>query len=139
MGRSLHVGSTGVERLNDLTHTIIGAAVAVHRELGPGLLESAYERCLAIELVDRGLKTERQKSLPLVYRGRPVGRGYRADLLVEETVLVEVKSVERLDRIHTAQVLSYLRLSGCRIGLLINFNVRWLTEDGVKRLIQGFG
>lgn len=124
--------------LVDLTGEIIGAAIAVHRELGPGLLESAYESCLAFEVAARGLKFERQKVLSLRYRGRTIGHGYRVDLLVEGLVIVEVKSVERLEAIHSAQLLAYLRLSGCRVGLLMNFNVRWLVDEGVKRLVYGF-
>ncbi len=124
--------------LNALTDRIIGAAIAVHKELGPGILESAYEACLMYELLDRGLHVERQKILPLVYRGRTLDCGYRLDLLVEERVVVEVKSVERLERVHGAQVLSYLRLSRCKVGLLINFNVKWLVEDGIQRKVNGF-
>jgi len=126
------------DELIGLTGEIIGAAIAVHRELGPGLLESAYETCLAFEIADRGLKFERQKAFPLLYRGRPVGHGYRVDLLVEDLVIVEVKAVERLDLIHSAQLLAYLRLARRRVGLLVNFNVRWLADDGIKRLVNGF-
>jgi GxxExxY protein len=122
----------------DLTRQIIGAAIAVHRELGPGLLESAYLSCLAFEIADRGLKAERQKSLPLMYRGQKMGNGYRVDLFVEQSVIIEVKSVDHLDAIHTAQLLAYLRLSGCTVGLLLNFNVRWLVDEGVKRVVHGF-
>jgi GxxExxY protein len=124
------------EHLNGLTQTIISAAIAVHHALGPGMLETPYEACLAFELLDRGLFVERQKTLPLIYRGRTLDCGYRIDLLIEQ--LVEVKSVERLERVHAAQLLSYLRLSGCKVGLLINFNVKWLVEDGVKRVVNGF-
>jgi GxxExxY protein len=126
------------DRLNALTHAIIGGAIAVHRELGAGLLESAYEACLAFELMDRGFLVERQKPLPLVYRGQIVDCGYRIDLLIDRLVVVEVKAIERFDRVHAAQVLSYLRLSGCKVGLLINFNVKWLAEDGIKRIVNGF-
>jgi GxxExxY protein len=124
--------------LNDTTEKIIAAAIAVHHELGPGLLESAYEACLAYELLDRGFAIERQKSLPIVYRGRTVDCGYRIDLLVNEAVIVEVKSIERFERVHAAQLLSYLRLSGCTVGLLINFNVKWLVDNGIKRVVNGF-
>jgi GxxExxY protein len=124
--------------LNSLTNTIIGAAIAVHHELGPGMLESAYEACLAYELLDRGSFVERQKTLPLVYRGQAIDCGYRMDLLIDRLVVVEVKSIERFERVHSAQLLSYLRLSGCKVGLLINFNVKWLVEDGVKRVVNGF-
>jgi len=119
--------------LNEITETIIGAAIEVHRALGPGLLESAYEACLAYELVERGVKVERQKELPLRYREVDLDCGYRLDLLVEDAVVVEVKSVDRLEPIHDAQVLSYLRLSGRHLGLLINFNVKML-KTGIKRL-----
>ena len=126
------------DRLDALTQQIIGAAIAVHRELGPGLLESSYEACLTFELVERRLRFERQKPLPLVYRGRTLDCGYRIDLLVEEEVVVEVKSVERLEPIHIAQVLSYLRLSSRKVGLLINFNVKWLADRGIRRVVNGF-
>ena len=126
------------KRLNGLTEQIIGAALGVHRELGPGMLESAYEACLVFELLQRGLQVERQKSLPLVYRGRTLDCGYRIDLLVENEVIVEEKAVERLEAVHGAQVLSYLRLSGCKVGLIINFNVMWLISQGVKRVVNGF-
>ena len=126
------------DRLDALTQQIIGAAIAVHRELGPGLLESSYEAWLTFELVERRLRFERQKPLPLVYRGRTLDCGYRIDLLVEEEVVVEVKSVERLEPIHNAQVLSYLRLSSRKVGLLINFNVKWLADRGIRRVVNGF-
>ncbi|MBE9542827.1 MAG: GxxExxY protein [Proteobacteria bacterium] len=121
--------------LNKITEIIIGAAMAVHRELGPGLLESAYEACLAYELPDRGLSVERQKALPVRYRGVNVDCGYRIDLLVEGKVIVELKAVERLEAIHKAQLISYLKLSGCKVGLLINFNVKVL-KDGIRRLVN---
>jgi len=109
--------------------------MAVHRELGPGLLESTYEACLAYELANRGLAVERQKELPVKYRGVKLDCGYRIDLLVEKKVIVELKAIERLEPIHIAQVLSYLKLSGCNVGLLINFNVKVL-KDGIRRLIN---
>ncbi len=108
----------------------------VHRALGPGLLESAYEACLAFELAERDLNVERQKLLPVVYREVKLDAGYRLDLVVEDTVIVEIKAVDRLERIHEAQLLSYLRLSGYRIGLLINFNVT-LLKTGLKRIVNG--
>jgi GxxExxY protein len=92
--------------------------------------------CLTYELLERGLAVERQKPLPLVYRGRHLDCGYRIDLLVEEKVIVEVKSIERFTPVHTAQMISYLRLSGCRLGLLINFNVKWLLDRGIKRVVN---
>ncbi len=119
--------------VNRVTREIIGAAIAVHRELGPGLLESAYEACLAYELAQRGLKVEQQKPLPVVYRDVHLECGYRLDLVVEDVVIVELKSVEKLAAVHRAQVLSYLRLANCQVGLLINFNVKVLI-NGVHRL-----
>ncbi len=121
------------EELNHISGAIIGAAIEVHKALGPGLLESAYEACLAYELVQQGYKVEQQKPLPLVYKEVRLDCGYRLDLLVEDAVIVEVKSVEELAPIHSAQILSYLRLSGCTLGLLINFNVDRLIK-GVRRL-----
>ena len=126
------------ERLNALTEAIIGAAIQVHHELGPGMLESAYDACLSYELLQRGLGLERQKAMPLVYRGQTLDLGYRLDLVVENLVVVEVKATECLTRVHSAQLLSYLRLSGCKVGLLINFNVKWLVENGIKRVVNGF-
>lgn len=127
---------TEFERLNKITENIIGAAIQVHRTLGPGLLESAYVACLAYELGKRGLSTEEQKPVPLVYEQVKLECGYRIDLLVERSVVVEVKSVEALAPIHEAQVMSYLRLSGCKLALLINFNVVVL-KDGIRRFING--
>jgi GxxExxY protein len=124
--------------LNSLTETIISAAIAVHRELGPGMLESTYEACLTYELLSRGLSVERQKPLPVVFRGQTMDCGYRLDLLVEKKVVVEVKSVARFEPVHAAQLLSYLRFSECKVGLLINFNVKWLVKDGIKRIVNGF-
>jgi GxxExxY protein len=126
------------ERLDGLTQVVIKAAIAVHHKLGPGMLESPYEACLAYELLDKGLFVERQKALPLVYRGERIDCGYRIDLLIEGAVVVEVKAIERFERVHMAQLLSYVRLSGCKVGLLINFNVKWLVEDGIKRVVNGF-
>jgi GxxExxY protein len=122
---------------NQITETIIGAAIEVHRSLGPGSLESAYEACLVFELVERGIKVEQQKALPVVYRSVKLDCGYRLDILVEETVIVEVKAVDSLAPIHEAQLLSYLKLSGCKVGLLINFNVKVL-KDGIRRVVYGF-
>jgi GxxExxY protein len=119
---------------NEITHAIIGAAIEVHKRLGPGLLESAYEECLSHELRLRNLKVDRQKGLPVVYKEVKLDCGYRLDLLVEDRVVVELKSIEGLAPIHEAIILTYLRLSGHRIGLLINFNVTVL-KDGVRRFI----
>jgi GxxExxY protein len=124
------------DRLNKITETIIGAAIQVHRTLGPGLLESAYVACLSYELGKKGLVVEQQKPVPLVYEEVKLECGYRMDLLVERSVVVEVKSVDALAPIHEAQTLSYLRLSGCRLALLINFNVIVL-KDGIRRFING--
>ena len=128
---------TAAEELNAITESIIGAAIQVHRGLGPGLLESAYEACLAFELAECGLEVEQQKPLPVVYREVRLDCGYRLDLLVERKVIVEIKSVDRLAPIHQAQILSYLKLSGLRIGLLINFNVKVL-KDGIRRVVNEF-
>lgn len=125
------------EELNRLTEAIIQAAIEVHRTLGPGLLESAYEACLAFELAQRGLKVEQQKPLPVVYKDVRLDCGYRLDLLVEDKVIVEIKAVDQLLPVHEAQLLSYLRLSGCKVGLLINFNVKVL-RSGIRRLVNDF-
>lgn len=119
---------------NDITHEIIGAAMEVHKRLGLGLLESAYEECLSHELHIRNLRVERQKGVPVVYKEVKLECGYRLDLLVEGKVVVELKSVEGLAPIHEAIILTYLRLSGHKIGLLINFNVTVL-KDGLRRFI----
>jgi len=119
---------------DDLTHEIIGAAIEVHRTLGPGLLESAYEECLARELVLRKVKFERQKPVPVVYKDVKLECGYRVDFLVDGRVVVELKAVDGIAPVHEAIVLTYLRLSGCRLGLLINFNVATLKE-GVRRCV----
>lgn len=121
--------------LTTLTGTIIGAAISVHRELGPGLLESTYEACLRHELEQRGLRTERQKALPVRYKGVELDCGYRLDLVVESNIIVELKAAKSVDEIDKAQVLSYLKLSGYPLGLLINFNVPVLKQ-GIKRFIN---
>lgn len=121
--------------LNHLTGMILAAAIEVHRVLGPGLLESIYVECLEHELTSRGLRFVRQLTVPITYKGTRLGSSYRLDLIVEDKVIVEVKSVEALAPIHKAQVLTYLRLTGMPAGLLINFNVPRLM-DGVKRLIN---
>ncbi|HJV23454.1 MAG TPA: GxxExxY protein [Holophagaceae bacterium] len=114
---------------------VIGACIEVHRRLGPGLLESAYEACLAHELELRGLQFERQVALPLTYKGVQVDAGYHLDLLIEGALILELKAVERLDPIHLAQTLTYLRVAGQSLALLINFNVPVL-KDGIKRVVQ---
>jgi GxxExxY protein len=126
------------EQLNELTRQVIGAAIIVHKTLGPGLLESAYETCLELELVARGLHVERQKPLPLVYGNVEIDCAYRIDFVVNREVVVEVKSIERVTHVHEAQILSYLRLSNLRVGLLINFNVKWLADEGVHRFVNNF-
>ena len=125
------------EILDRLTDQIIGAAIEVHRALGPGLLESAYEACLVYELFERGLAVEQQKTLPVTYRNLKLDTGYRLDLLVESKVIVEVKAVDKLAPIHSAQILSYLKLSGCNVGLLINFNVKVL-KYGIQRVVNKY-
>lgn len=114
---------------------IIGAAIEVHRQLGPGLLESAYEACLAYELEQLGLRVERQKALPIVYKDLMLEQGYRMDLLVNSQIVLEIKAVEELTDIHQAQLLSYLKFSGCPLGYLLNFNVR-LMKHGIKRKLM---
>ena len=130
----MNVAGGSLLEINQLTSSIIGAAIAVHRELGPGLLESTYQACLMYELVQRGLLVEKEKPMSVTYKGTVINCGYRIDILVERRVIVELKVVERLEPIHSAQLLSYLKLSGCPVGLLINFNVPML-RDGVRRLV----
>jgi GxxExxY protein len=120
---------------NEISGEIIDAAIAVHRALGPGLLESAYQHCLTFELRSRGMVVETEVPLPITYRDRQLEVGYRLDLVVEKLVIVEVKAIERLAPIE-AQLLSYLKLSGLKLGLLINFHVVQL-KDGIKRLVNG--
>jgi len=124
------------EKANLLSKRIIGAAIEVHRALGPGLLESAYEACLFYELTQQGIPTRQQVQLPVVYKGVHLDCGYRIDLLVDNSVVVEIKAVDRLEPIHEAQLLTYLRLSGVWLGLLINFNVPVL-KNGIRRLVLG--
>ena len=125
-------------KYEELTREVIGAAIEVHRGLGPGLLESTYEACLAHELRLRGHTAERQKSLPVIYKDLTIHRAYRVDLLVDDLVLVEVKSVEELADIHFSQVATYLKFSERNVGLLINFNVPMLIH-GLRRLDRGHG
>lgn len=134
-----HRGTEGTEVghtegvLAGLTSRIIGAAMEVHRVLGPGLLESAYEACLVWELTERGLRVERQSPVPVRYKGIDLDCGYRLDLLVEDSVIVELKTVRTFDPIHTAQLLTYLRLTGHRVGLLLNFAAPTMKQ-GIKRV-----
>ena len=122
-----------LEELNKLSQKIIGCAIEVHRRLGPGLLESIYEKALCIELAFAGLKFERQKILSIKYRGKPLGE-FKIDILVEKTIVLELKAVDRYDPVFKAQLLSYMKLGNYKLGLLINFNRNLLT-DGVKRVI----
>lgn len=121
--------------LNPLTDQIIGAAIEVHRHLGPGLLESVYEACLAFELTKRGLSVERQKPLGVVYKDIELPQAYRIDLVVAGKVIIEIKTVDFLTDVHGAQVLTYLKFSGCHVGLLINFNEK-LLKHGIKRFVR---
>jgi GxxExxY protein len=123
-----------MDEKDPLTHAIIGAAIEVHRVLGPGLLESVYERCLSRELELRGMVNERQVPLPVVYKGIHLEDGYRIDILVERKVVVEVKAIDAIAPVHEAQLLTYLRLSGLHVGLLLNFHVA-LMKDGIKRMV----
>lgn len=122
---------------NEITQEIIGKSIKVHRELGPGLLESAYQECLFYELQQSGLFVEKQKALPLVYKEVQLDCGYRIDLLVEKKIVIEIKAVDALNDIHLAQILTYLKLSNCKYGLLINFNVTKLV-DGLKRVVNKY-
>ena len=132
------MASYAIRRLSAqaLSHAVVTAAMKVHTELGPGLLESAYQACLQYELRQAGIRSEAQVGLPVVYHGAKLDLGYRMDLLVEDLVVVEIKSVEGICPVHQAQIISYLKLSGRSIGLLINFNVVHL-KDGIKRFVNG--
>jgi GxxExxY protein len=123
--------------MKEITQKIIGAAIEVHKTIGPGLLESAYEECLAHEMRIRGLNFQRQVPLPVAYKGVTLDCGYRLDFVVETVVVVELKAVESLQPIHEAQVLTYLKLGGWTVGLLINFNVPVL-RDGIKRVVLNY-
>ena len=122
--------------VNEITHAVIGAAIEVHRALGPGLLESAYHECLCRELILRGIPFERERPLPLEYKGTRLECGYRVDLLVAGSVVVEVKSIDAIEPIHEAQLLTYLRLGGWHVGLLINFNVVVLKDGICRRVLE---
>ena len=124
-------------KINSVTEKIIGAAIAVHRHLGPGLLESAYEECLCKELDLNGINFKRQLPLPVEYKGVKLDCGYRLDLLVENAVVIECKSVESLAPIHDAQMLTYLKLGNWQVGLLINFNVV-ILKDGIRRIVNNY-
>ena len=120
---------------NELSKIVFDAGIKVHKELGPGLLESAYEECLYYELKKGGLFVEKQKALPLIYEDVKLDVGYRIDILVESKLVIEIKSVEALNDLHLAQILTYLKLSNCKLGLLINFNTV-LFKNGVKRVVN---
>jgi len=122
--------------VNELSKAVIGCAIEVHRSLGPGLLESTYEICLCHELTLQAIPFERQKPIPVAYKGVKLDCGYRADLIVDRRLLVEIKAIDQTSAIHDAQLLSHLKLSGLKVGLLINFNVRMLKE-GVRRKVLG--
>ncbi len=121
--------------INKLSSKIIGAAIEVHKTLGPGLLESTYEECLCYELSLRGLGFERQKALPITYKNKKLDCGYRLDIVVEDEIILELKSCEKIEPIHKAQLLTYLKLSGLHLGLVLNFNVP-LMRDGIVRIVN---
>lgn len=120
---------------NDISGVVLDSSIKVHRELGPGLLESAYQSCLAFELENRGLFVEKEKPMPLTYTGLKMDIGYRVDLMIENKVIIETKAVDALNDIHMAQILTYLKLSDCKLGLLINFNVT-LLKEGFRRVVN---
>lgn len=122
-------------RENELSKIILGCAIEVHKQLGPGLLESAYQECLFYELKQKGLKVRKEKPMPIIYKEVKLDHGYRIDLLVEEKVVIEIKTVEYLSDVHTAQILTYLKLGNYKLGLLLNFHVTKLKE-GIKRIIN---
>lgn len=122
---------------NEITNHVINRAIKIHKALGPGLLESAYQKCLAYELENSGLKVEIEKPLPLIYESILIDCGYKVDLFIENKVILEIKAVEKLNEVHLAQILTYLKLTDCKVGLLINFNVSWL-KNGLKRVVNQF-
>jgi GxxExxY protein len=134
----IHHGDTETRRklvLEDLTEQIIGAAIEVHKQLGPGLLESAYEECLCHELHLRGLAFQRQVPLPVTYKGLKLDCGYQLDLVIEDAVILELKAVEKILSVHEAQLLTYLKLTGKKVGFIINFDVEILTRGIVRRVL----
>ena len=134
----IHHGDTGARRQllhEDLTERVIGAAIEVHRGLGPGLLESAYEECLCHEFHLRDISFERQRPLPVEYKGVKLDCGYRLDLTVENKMILEIKCIEHLLPVHEAQLLTYLKMTGTRVGLLLNFNVSTLIRGGIVRKV----
>lgn len=137
LSTSFNRGDAEAQRINELTQTVICCAIEVHRVLGPGLLESAYEECTVHEAVHQKLRVKRQVPLPVVYKGIKLDCGYRMDMVVEDLIVVEFKTVEALLPVHDAQLLSYLKLSGMPVGLLINFHVP-ILKDGLKRIVHRF-
>jgi len=123
--------------INKLTGKIIGAAIEVHKQLGPGLLESTYEECLCYELRQKNVSFDRQKNLPIRYKEVRLDCGYRLDVLVEGTIILELKACDKIEDIHKAQLLTYLRLSGLKVGLILNFNVP-IMKDGIVRVVNAF-
>ncbi|HVY34960.1 MAG TPA: GxxExxY protein [Caulobacteraceae bacterium] len=128
-----HEDHEGASR-ESLARCVIEAGLEVHRALGPGLMESAYEHCLAFELAERNVRFRRQVALPIMYKGVTLDAGYRLDLIAEDAIIIEIKAIDALSRVHEAQLLTYLKLSGCRIGFLMNFNAA-LFKQGLKRLV----
>jgi GxxExxY protein len=121
---------------NEISKIVFDSALKVHKALGPGLLESAYEECLVYELKKTDLKIEKQKPLPLIYENIKLEIGYRVDIIIENKFIIEIKSVDAINDVHLAQILTYLKLSNCKLGMLINFNVT-LIKNGIKRVING--
>ena len=122
---------------NEISNKVIGCAIEVHRKLGPGLLESAYQECLLYELTLQSLKVEREKPMPIIYKDIEINQGYRIDILVEDKVVIEIKTVEAFKEIHLAQTLTYLKLWKLKLGLLLNFNVT-ILKDGIKRVVLNY-
>jgi GxxExxY protein len=120
---------------NEIGKIVVDCAYKVHKELGPGLLESTYEACMMYELNEAGLKAESQKALPVIYKDVKLNVGYRIDILVENKIIIELKSVEALNNVHMAQIITYLKLSDCKLGYLINYNVKYFKE-GIKRVVN---
>ena len=127
--------SIQAQELNQISQEIIGAVIVVHSELGPGLLESVYEECLAYELTLRNISFERQKPVPVMYKGKQIDCGFRLDLLVSDSIVVELKTVEQILPVHQAQLMTYLKLTGCKLGLILNFNVEKMVK-GIKRMVN---
>jgi GxxExxY protein len=133
--REAHEADWGDPKRDEVTNRVIGLAIKVHRTVGPGLLEQVYEECLAFELARAGIRFQRQVKLPLIYEEMRFERAYRADLIVEESVLLEIKSIENILPVRESQMLTYLHLSGCHIGLLLNFKTK-LLKNGLRRFIS---